>query len=191
MTIKEEKKRIRAVLIKRMQELPLSYCQRADAAILRHILALPAYKSAHTICAYVGMKDEINTKPVIVRMLADGKRVGVPLCTGKGVMEMREIHSLRDLQAGTWGIWEPKEYTAVLPPAAIDMGLIPCVSGNASGKRLGYGGGFYDRYLSGTSFLRVILCRKQLITEQIPAEPHDEAMDILISEDGAVYCKKT
>lgn len=189
MTKREEKKRLRRLLLEQIRALPPAYCRRADEAIYRHVVSLPAYQTARTICAYVGMDCEINTKPLIERMLADGKRVGVPLCVGKGVMEMREIGGLDELQAGTWGILEPAPEAPLLRPEEIDLGLIPCVSGNEAGQRLGYGGGFYDAYLAKAPFLRVLLCRKAMMTAPIPMEPHDAAMDIVVSEDGAAYCR--
>lgn len=189
MTKREEKKRLRRLLLEQIRALPPAYCRRADEAIYRHVVSLPAYQTARTICAYVGMDCEINTKPLIERMLADGKRVGVPLCVGKGVMEMREIGGLDELQAGTWGILEPAPEAPLLRPEEIDLGLIPCVSGNEAGQRLGYGGGFYDAYLAKAPFLRVLLCRKAMMTAPIPMEPHDAAMDVVVSEDGAAYCR--
>lgn len=188
MTKREEKKQLRWLLLEQMRALPPAYCRKADEAIYRHVAALPAYQTARTICVYVGMAHEIDTKPLIKRMLAEGKRVGVPLCVGKGVMEMREIGGLDELQAGTWGILEPAPDAPLLQPDEIDLGLIPCVSGNEEGQRLGYGGGFYDAYLAKAPFLRVLLCRKAMMTAPIPLEPHDAMMDVVVSEDGAVYC---
>lgn len=188
MTKREEKKQLRRLLLEQMRALPPAYCRKADEAIYRHVAALPAYQTARTICVYVGMTHEIDTKPLIKRMLAEGKRVGVPLCVGKGVMEMREIGGLDELQAGTWGILEPAPDAPLLQPDEIDLGLIPCVSGNEEGQRLGYGGGFYDAYLAKAPFLRVLLCRKAMMTAPIPLEPHDAMMDVVVSEDGAVYC---
>lgn len=188
MTKREEKKQLRRLLLEQMRALPPAYCRKADKAIYRHVAALPAYQTARTICVYVGMAHEIDTKPLIKRMLAEGKRVGVPLCVGKGVMEMREIGGLDELQAGTWGILEPAPDAPLLQPDEIDLGLIPCVSGNEAGQRLGYGGGFYDAYLAKAPFLRVLLCRKAMMTAPIPLEPHDAMMDVVVSEDGAVYC---
>lgn len=188
MTKREEKKQLRWLLLEQMRALPPAYCRKADEAIYRHVAALPAYQTARTICVYVGMAHEIDTKPLIKRMLAEGKRVGVPLCVGKGVMEMREIGGLDELQPGTWGILEPAPDAPLLQPDEIDLGLIPCVSGNEEGQRLGYGGGFYDAYLAKAPFLRVLLCRKAMMTAPIPLEPHDAMMDVVVSEDGAVYC---
>lgn len=188
MTSREEKKALRRIMTAKMQALQPAYCRKADAAISRYVLSLPAYKAAHTICTYVGMAHEIDTKPLIECMLADGKRVGVPLCVGKGIMEMREICGLDKLQPGTWGILEPASDAPLLQPYTIELGLIPCVSGNEKGERLGYGGGFYDAYLAKTSLVRVLLCRKALMTPSIPMESHDIMMDIVVSEDGAAYC---
>ena len=188
MTKREEKKQLRRLLLEQMRALPPAYCRKADEAIYRYVAALPAYQTARAICVYVGMTHEIDTKPLIKRMLAEGKRVGVPLCVGKGVMEMREIGGLDELQAGTWGILEPAPDAPLLQPDEIDLGLIPCVSGNEEGQRLGYGGGFYDAYLAKAPFLRVLLCRKAMMTAPIPLEPHDAMMDVVVSEDGAVYC---
>ncbi len=188
MTKREEKNQLRRLLLEQMRALPPAYCRKADKAIYRHVAALPAYQTARTICVYVGMAHEIDTKPLIKRMLAGGKRVGVPLCVGKGVMEIREIGGLDELQPGTWGILEPAPDAPLLQPDEIDLGLIPCVSGNEEGQRLGYGGGFYDAYLAKAPFLRVLLCRKAMMTAPIPMEPHDAMMDVVVSEDGAVYC---
>lgn len=188
MTKREEKNQLRRLLLEQMRALPPAYCRKADKAIYRHVAALPAYQTARTICVYVGMAHEIDTKPLIKRMLAGGKRVGVPLCVGKGVMEIREIGGLDELQPGTWGILEPAPDAPLLQPDEIDLGLIPCVSGNEEGQRLGYGGGFYDAYLAKAPFLRVLLCRKAMMTAPIPLEPHDAMMDVVVSEDGAVYC---
>ena len=102
---------------------------------------------------------------------------------------MREIGGLDELQAGTWGILEPSPNAPLLQPDEIDLGLIPCVSGNEAGQRLGYGGGFYDAYLAKAPFLRVLLCRNAMMTAPIPMEPYDAAMDIVVSEDGAVHCR--
>lgn len=188
MTKREEKNQLRRLLLEQMRALPPAYCRKADKAIYRHVAALPAYQTARTICVYVGMAHEIDTKPLIKRMLAGGKRVGVPLCVGKGVMEIREIGGLDELQPGTWGILEPAPDAPLLQPDEIDLGLIPCVSGNEEGQRLGYGGGFYDAYLAKAPFLRVLLCCKAMMTAPIPMEPHDAMMDVVVSEDGAVYC---
>lgn len=186
----DEKKALRLNIKEKIRALPTAYCQAADSAIFHHVMVLPAYADAKTIFAYMGRQDEINTLPIIEQAWHDGKRICIPLCTGKGIMEAREIKSLSDVQEGAYGIQEPKEDTPCVAPQDIDMALIPCVTCNTKGQRLGYGGGFYDRYLGKGNFLRVILCRALLMEAVIPVEPHDLMMDVVISEAGIMYDKR-
>ena len=77
---------------------------------------------------------------------------------------------------------EPKGYCEEIPPQKIDLAFVPCVTCNKKGDRLGYGGGFYDRYLSQTDAWRVILCREKILLSEIPTEGHDLRMDVVVSE---------
>ena len=165
------------------------YCRRADEAICRHIRQSELYRRADVIFCYVGTAREIHTLPLIEAALADGKVVAVPLCTGRGIMEARAICSVEELVPGAYGIPEPAPHCPVVPPQALSLALIPCCTGNDRGRRLGYGGGFYDRYLPGTCCPRVLLCRGALVREDIPAEVHDLPMDWLVTEDGLVACR--
>lgn len=187
MTIDEEKKQLRSLIKRKVASLSNAYCQQADAGICQRVRALDEYKKAKTIFAYVGRYDEINTKPLIMQALAEQKRVGVPLCIGKGFMEVREIRGLEDLQDGPYGIQEPRHDLPLLQPGDIDIAVIPCLTCNTKGERLGYGGGFYDRYLEKSSFLRVILCRQQIMVPTIPTDSHDIPMDVVISEVATIY----
>ena len=64
---------------------------------------------------------------------------------------------------------------------------VPCVTCNKKGDRLGYGGGFYDRYLSRTDVRRVILCREKIMVSEIPVEEHDLRMEVVVSEEGMIF----
>lgn len=183
----DEKKALRKAVQEKIRTFDVTYCQKADKAIFQHVISLDAYQKAKTIFAYVGRDDEINTLPILQQAWHDGKRVGVPLCTGKGIMEVREIYSLSDLQVGKYGIQEPKPNMPLIQPRQIDIALIPCITCNTKGQRLGYGGGFYDRYLGKGKFLRVILCRSQVMVEHVPVEPHDLLMDVVITETGITF----
>jgi 5-formyltetrahydrofolate cyclo-ligase len=71
-------------------------------------------------------------------------------------------------------------------PHEIQLGIIPCAAGDLAGRRLGYGNGFYDRYLSHTMFLTVMLCREQRLVKEVPVDHWDRMMDMLVTEK-AVY----
>ena len=106
-------------------------------------------------------------------------------CMEKGIMNVYEIHSLQELHPGAYGILEPKEDPErLIQPGAIDFALIPCISCDRSGRRLGHGGGYYDRYLEKTHCVKAVLCREELLVDEIPVEEHDLRMDLVISEKG-------
>lgn len=186
--IKTEKADTRKKLKEKVKNLPSDYCRKADKSIVTRVINLPEYRNSRTVFCYVGTADEINTMPLLLDALKKGKRVGVPRCLGKGIMKVFEIQSLYDLEKGSFGILEPKEDCKVIEPDEIDMGCIPCLSCTRTGIRLGYGGGFYDRYLTGTSFPRVILCREQLISDELPVEEHDQRMDVVVTEKETIRC---
>ncbi|WP_283609318.1 5-formyltetrahydrofolate cyclo-ligase [Faecalispora anaeroviscerum] len=184
MSVLEEKKKLRAELKQRIAALTPDYIEESNKSIVQNILGYPCYTNAKTIFCFVGTSNEINTSALIEQALADGKRVAVPLCIGKGIMEAREIHSLAELHSGMMGILEPTAQSVLVTPAEIDFAVLPCVSCDRRGNRLGYGGGYYDRFLEKATFCSVLICREQLLCGQIPTEPHDIAIPAVITEAG-------
>lgn len=183
------KQELRAKVAQAVKALTEDYCRTADAAICAHITASPLYQEAKTIFCYVGNAREIDTAPLLRAALADGKVVATPLCTGKGIMEARQIRSMDDLEAGKFDILAPKLTCPVVEPERFDLAIVPCSSGNQKGQRLGYGGGFYDRYLPKTHCPKVLLCREKLVEPDIPVEEHDLLMDYLATEQGVQACR--
>ena len=104
-------------------------------------------------------------------------------------MEARQIAGLGDLVSGRFGILAPKLQCPLVAPEDIDLVVVPCATGDAQGRRLGYGGGYYDRYLPRTRCPAVLLCRTHVMREDIPMEDHDVFMDYLITEKGITACK--
>ena len=182
------KNKLRAEIAAQVKNLPPAYCREADGAICRWVLHSEAYREARTIFCYVGSDREIDTGALLRGALQDGKILAVPLCVDAGVMEARQIQGVSDLVSGKYGILAPKLDCPVVEPADFDLAIVPCCTGNAKGQRLGYGGGYYDRYLSRTRCPTMLLCRGQLVREEIPMEGHDLTMDYLVTEDGVVLC---
>lgn len=188
MTIREEKKALRAILKERASGLSEDYCKGADLKIHQKIYGMREYEEAKVIFSFVGMETEIGTSPILTDALKRGKRVGVPKCVSKGVMLVYEIHGLSDLKPGAFGILEPEDKAVLIRPEEIDLALIPCLSAWKDGRRLGYGGGYYDRYLENVTGYRAVLCREKMMCRDIPTEPHDKFMDAVICE-GGIFCK--
>ena len=160
-----EKKELRKCCIEKMNALPQDYCREADGKIFSAVLGLPEYRNAKKIFCFVGMQAEIQTASLIEEMLRAGKQVAVPRCAGMGILE-------------------PAAEAPVLSPEELDLILLPCVSASRSGERLGYGGGFYDRYLPKTKAFRALLIRERLLSDDIPREAHDQPVDAVITEAG-------
>ena len=183
------KQTLRADVAARVKNLSPIYCREADEAICRCVIQSDAYEKAQTIFCYVGTEREIDTMRLIHIMMRDGKNIAVPLCVRKGVMEARRIVGMGGLVSGRYGILEPRLECPVVPPEELDLVIVPCCTGNARGQRLGYGGGYYDRFLPQTKCPTMLLCRHQLEREDIPVEPHDVQMDYFVTERGIVDCK--
>lgn len=153
-----------------------------DEAILARLYAQKEYQDAHTIFAYVGMPHEIETRPLLRRILADGKILALPLCITKQQMEARIVTSLNQLQKNAYGMESPLPECEYLAPEKIDLAIIPCLAATTQGDRIGHGGGYYDRYLAEYLPPSVILCRECCLLQQFPHEPHDIQIPWVISE---------
>ncbi len=185
MTKIEEKQMLRMRIRQLERELPAPYKQKSDQAICAHLLSLPDYLEAETVFCFVGTVREINTRPVLEDALSKGKRLCVPLCTSiPGIMELRMIHSMEDLSAGAYGILEPNQSCPLVAVDEVDFAVLPSLTCNHAGHRLGQGGGYYDRFLAAFRGSAVLICRERLIREEIPLEPLDVPVPWVVTESG-------
>ncbi len=183
MDISVEKKNLRHEVIKRIESLSAEYIEEADKKIYEKVINLKEYKEAKTIFCFVGVNREINTLRIINNALESGKRVGVPRCISKGIMEVYEITGPSSLEEGKYGLLEPKKDCKLIKPEEIDFAIIPCVSSDREGFRLGYGGGYYDRYLVNSIFKAAVICREKILCKHIPHDDHDIKVNMVISEN--------
>lgn len=186
--ITTEKKTLRRELLSVLRALPEAERLLSDAGICGRAAELPRYKQAGSLFVFVGLGWEVDTRPLVEGALAAGKQVAVPRCLPGRVMEACLIRSLEDLrQVPPLGLWEPAAMSPALPPGEIDLALIPCVACDKTGRRLGQGGGYYDRFLRDTGFVKAALCREALLQEALPAEDHDVRMDVIITERQTLW----
>lgn len=178
------KKDLRKKMLSKALALPEVYKSDADARITQLLLGLPEYKDANTIFCFVGVEHEINTRPFLDQVLADGKRLAVPLCVGKAVMEARRIFSLEELKRGYYGLYEPDKSSEIIPMDEVEFAVIPCLTADHKGNRLGHGGGFYDTLFNKYNNVpAAIICRERMCGK-VPTEPFDHRFSITVTEDG-------
>ncbi|MDD3403002.1 MAG: 5-formyltetrahydrofolate cyclo-ligase [Hespellia sp.] len=187
----EQKKAVRQKIRQLSENLTDEYRKQADASIAEQLLELPEYQAANVVFCFASMPGEIDTSAIFADAFRRGKKVGVPKCISRGIMEVYEIKSLEDLEeSGPYHIREPKgqsdgkslEESGLILPEEIDFAVVPCVSCSGDGKRLGHGGGYYDRYLEKTRAYKAAVCRSKEMCADIPVDEHDLLMDVVISE---------
>jgi 5-formyltetrahydrofolate cyclo-ligase len=185
--VTKKKKKLREMMEKLQKELDPEYCSKASETICQKVIDLPEYRQADTIFCFVGMKDkgEPQTKAIIEDALKQGKKVAVPLCIDKTTMNAIEIQDYEsDLVPGFYGILEPIDGSQVIEPSKIDFVVVPCVTCDHAGHRLGHGNGYYDRYLSQGDMKTAMICFEKLTVANgaIPTEDHDLVIDQVITD---------
>ncbi|MFS1664024.1 5-formyltetrahydrofolate cyclo-ligase [Streptococcus sp. zg-JUN1979] len=140
-----DKRQLRANMLAKLQKQAPSLKEEADKRLLAAVLASPSYQDSQVIATYLSFSHEYDTKELIAQALADGKRVLIPKTYPKGEMIFCPYHP-DELIRTSFGLWEPARGLAVAK-SQIDLIHVPGLLFNQAGFRIGYGGGYYDRYL--------------------------------------------
>ena len=141
------KKTLRKETIAAMKRLPESVKTQADEQLTQRLLELPAFQEAKTLATYLSFDHEFSTAGLIQAALQGGKRVCVPRTYPQGRMEFVE-YDPDILEESRFGLLEPNEQGKVVDKAEIDLIHVPGLVFQSKGYRIGYGGGYYDRYLA-------------------------------------------
>ncbi|HVC27823.1 MAG TPA: 5-formyltetrahydrofolate cyclo-ligase [Nitrososphaerales archaeon] len=189
-TTRERKQELRAIaLLKRRSMDPEELAARSSRVEV-NLLSLKEYKSAAMVVSYCAKDDEVQTRPIIERALADGKRVAVILTdVPTKTLSFSEIKSFEgDLAPGTFGILEPKPgRVRPVPFAEADLVLVPLVAWDEKGHRLGYGAGYFDRALEGARRItKVGLALESQRLTRIPESRYDVPLDVIVTERRVV-----
>jgi len=161
-------------------------CDKEKEKIIRDLLfKTPQYTNAKVIYSYFPIGSEFDTLPIIKKALSDGKKICLPKCFPcDRSMKFIEVTSLSgDLTSGSYNIPEPRETGITAPPP--DLIIVPALSCDLRGNRLGYGGGYYDRFLENCkNTCKLILIHQCLICDSVPVEETDIPANIIITEGG-------
>jgi 5-formyltetrahydrofolate cyclo-ligase len=162
-----------------------------SAEIVRRLTDLSEVGTAATLMVYLGFGSEVQTDGLIRWGWAAGKRIAVPLCAADGCLTPCRIEGFEELEKGHYGIREPA--AACRRPEAlgrIDAVLVPAVAFDRYGYRVGYGGGYYDRFLPrAPRAARIGLAFSGQIVDALPAEAHDVPVDLIVTEEGIIRCR--
>ncbi len=188
----ETKQDIRKQMLCARDRLTESERETYSDRITRRVVSHPLFEQAEEIWCYVSFQTEVCTDQILRAARKAGKKTAVPKVTGKRKMEFYYIESLDDLKPGAFGILEPKESAKAAYCCRREndiLILVPGVSFDLSGRRIGYGGGFYDAYLQKAGEVHTIgLAFEVQMTDQIPAEAHDIRMEYVMTEKRCWKC---
>lgn len=180
-----EKAALRQKLLR--QRAVLTNRAERDRAIFERVLMNKRYRSAENIFIYISKPEEADTRALIRRSLQMGKKLFAPCCTA-GSREMRfyRFQSLEELVPGSFGVLQP-DPAASTPAARPDLEgalcIVPGLAFDRTGVRLGYGKGYYDRFLSRNAVFRMGICFEELLLETLPAQPHDIRMQAIVTDE--------
>ena len=182
-SMSKDKSTIRPYLLKVRGDIPDQIRKEKSKRIMERILNLPEIKEARTIFTYVSFGSEVETRELIDSLIFLGKRVGVPLCNKENhTMRAVEIKGLDELKVKTYGILEPDGKATEFSKDQIDVIIVPGAGFDSEGYRIGYGGGYYDRFLEGFSGFSLGLAFKECMVESMPREDHDKRVDFVITD---------
>ncbi len=155
------------------------------AALRTRALGLPELQTARTVMLFASIRSEPDTEPLLDWVLRSGKTLCLPRILAPRRMSAFHVRDLSvDLTPGTWRIPEPREHLPEIPPEKIDLVFVPGSAFDERGGRCGYGGGFYDNFLSRTrpGTPRVALVFEVQLLPQIVCEPHDLPVTVIVTE---------
>ncbi len=192
------KKRLREKLLKRRDSIPPEQKALQETSIEKRLFELDNFKKANSILMYVSFRSEVDTRKFLDDIHKMGKRLILPLVDARHkILKLYEVKDNSELAPGYMGIPEPdvRENRRVTIKD-IDLVVIPGTGFDIQGNRLGYGGGYYDRLLSYESkqlaevkhIPTVALAFEEQIGEEIPAEPHDIQVDMIITDKRLIMC---
>ncbi len=164
--------------------LPPAQRETLSAEIVRKFLSLEIYRAASTLMAYVSTPEEIQLRGIFSDAFARGKTLAVPLIVGAGEMLPVVVPNFDALEVGAFGIATVKENLCKFVDAEkIDCVVVPGAAFDTHGNRLGLGGGYYDKFLPrAVNAKKIALAYDFQLVEEIPVEPHDSPVDIVLTE---------
>lgn len=179
-----EKTLLRVEVRRALTGVPLSGIRESDHALFQNLMSLPQVAWAKTIALFWGVtKLEPDTGRLITGLLEMGKTVCLPRVVSGYGMEFREYSPGCPMARACFGILEPTIDCPLVAKERVDLAVVPALCYDRRGYRLGYGGGYYDRWLSGFHGATVGMCRELVLRDHVPTQKHDRPVQVVVTEN--------
>ncbi|MCL1896515.1 MAG: 5-formyltetrahydrofolate cyclo-ligase [Clostridiales bacterium] len=201
-----DKQTLRKTLIEQRDRIPVAEAEAAAAAAAEELFRAFFYRKARSIFVFVSVGNEPGTSPIIMRALADGKKVCVPRTSAGRRMEAVPVENEAAFEKAytdwprSYGIPEPPAHIPAADPETLDLVIVPSLAVDRQGYRIGYGGGYYDTFIAKFADFgirekestdpknRPVFAALQydafLLDDPLPREPHDMQVNVIVTEKG-------
>lgn len=183
-----EKALLRKQFLQNTNALHFNFLQAAALEFTARLTVMDAYRRASSVFIYVSVRNEPETRLMIIHALQNGKQVFVPKCLPHHKMIAVRIDETTCFDLNAYSIPEPVCESERRKANELDLCVIPCVAAAPDGRRLGHGGGYYDRFLAGADTCKVCLCYEMNLSDAIPRAPYDISMNMILTEKRQIVC---
>lgn len=181
-----DKKLLRDELKKARSMVPAAERQKRDALILEGLQDWKLYRNKERVFIYLSIGWEIDTWPIVDDLVARGSQVYAPVVQNKPRALLPRLYTSRSqLKPAVFGILEPPKDAPGIEPNELDLIIVPALAFSLGGYRIGYGGGFYDRFLASSQALSVGLGYSGFL-QDLPVDPWDKPVDFIATEQGVM-----
>ncbi|NLK43817.1 MAG: 5-formyltetrahydrofolate cyclo-ligase [Tissierellia bacterium] len=189
-----DKKSLRKKVLEKRSKLSKKDIIEYSEIIANKLYEMDYYKNAKRLMSFISFKDEIHTHEIIKTSISEGKSIVVPITfPERKELKVSEVLDFSELEIGFYDILTPKEeFIRFVDPSTIDLILMPGVVFAKDGYRIGYGGGYYDRFLSklDKKVMKIALAFDLQIVDTVPTESFDIPVDIIITEKRVINCSE-
>ncbi|SUJ04235.1 5-formyltetrahydrofolate cyclo-ligase family protein [Sporosarcina pasteurii] len=179
-------------MLQKLNTMNVDEHAQLSLGIIQHVMQLDVYKNAKTIGVTISRYPEVDTRPFIEAAWEAGKNVAVPKCIRKTrAMDFRLITSFKQLETVYIDLLEPiVNETNSVRKEEIDLQIVPGVVFSNEGFRIGFGGGYYDRYLADYKGDTISLAFNCQTNQVVPTENHDIPVNTIITERNMIDCQR-
>ncbi len=191
MSIRDQKNALRVTFKEKRRAISQEERVCRDSLICKKMLSLATYRYADTVLSYSPLKGEVDITEFNLAVLKSGKRLALPRCVpNTPIMDFRYVESLDELEDGSWSIKEPSEKNEIWQSGAQNtLCIIPAMAFDADGYRLGYGKGYYDRFLPSKSLTTLGVVYSDFTVKRLPRGRYDLSVDMVVTEKGLINVK--
>lgn len=178
-----EKARLRKQLLDSRDSLSQDFINITSKQIQDNLRKVDFFRNAKSVGAYYSIGSEVKTQEILQEILKSGRDVALPKVVKKDLV-FKKINSFSDLEQGNFSVMEPKDDCKDMKK--IEVIIVPAIALTRDGYRLGYGFGYYDRYLSGKKSKTIALSYSKQVIRSFPHSDHDVRIDCIVTEDEVI-----